>query len=108
MAIKTLTIALIACLLMSAKGCVSIGDLDARTRDAARDLGQARAQQPLLDLPPACTVKMGRVKPGGEPWVLTQKRWEVLAENRDRHADDCAAWDLQRHSVNSQSSARPE
>ncbi len=40
----------------------------------------------------ACVAKMGRVRPGDEPWVIVQKRWQILAENRDRQADDCAAW----------------
>jgi hypothetical protein len=64
----------------------------ARVKQAAVMQGAAKASVPFPDLPESCTVKIGRVKAGGEPWVITMKRWDVVAENRDRKADDCAAW----------------
>ncbi|NTG07279.1 hypothetical protein [Rhizobium rhizogenes] len=65
---------------------------NARLSQAAITQGVAKASVPFPDLPAACIAKMGRVKAGGEPWVITMKRWDVVAENRDRNADDCAAW----------------
>ncbi|HEY0120675.1 MAG TPA: hypothetical protein VGC14_02750 [Rhizobium sp.] len=65
---------------------------DARVSQAAITQGVAKASVPFPDLPEACTAKMGRVKAGGEPWVMTIKRWEFVADNRDRLAADCAAW----------------
>lgn len=70
-------------------GCQS---LNQRASIAAAVEGQARASMPFPDLPEACVAKMGRVRPGDEPWVIVHKRWQILAENRDRQADDCAAW----------------
>jgi hypothetical protein len=70
-------------------GCQSINE---RASIVAGVQGQARASIPFPDLPDACTVKVGRVKPGDEPWVIVQKRWQIVADNRDRQADDCAAW----------------
>jgi hypothetical protein len=64
----------------------------ARLSQAAITQGVAKASVPFPDLPAACIAKMGRVKAGGEPWVVTMKRWEFLAENRDRLSADCAAW----------------
>jgi len=70
-------------------GCQS---LTGRASIAAAVEGQARASVPFPDLPEACVAKMGRVWPGDERWVIVQKRWQILAENRDRQADDCVAW----------------
>ncbi|NLS06851.1 hypothetical protein HGP14_26430 [Rhizobium sp. P32RR-XVIII] len=70
----------------------SCQSVDERVSAAAAVQGQARASAPFPDLPPACVAKMGRVRPGDEPWVITFKRWEIVADNRDRQADDCAAW----------------
>lgn len=70
-------------------GCQSLNE---RASIAAVVEGQARASVPFPDLPDACVARMGRVRPGDEPWVIVQKRWEILAENRDRQAYDCAAW----------------
>ncbi|WP_448774013.1 hypothetical protein [Agrobacterium vitis] len=77
-------------MLMSAKGCQT---LDQRASAAAVIQGQARAQSQFPDLPEACVAKMGRVAPrDDEARVMTLKRWEVVADNRDRQAADCAAW----------------
>lgn len=70
-------------------GCQSGNE---RVSAAAAVQGQARASVPFPDLAWACVAKVGRVRPGDEPWVIVQKRWEIIAENRDRQADDCAAW----------------
>jgi len=87
---KALMMVPFALVLMSAKGCQTI---EQRTSAAAVAQGQARAQAPFPDLPEACVVKMGRVVPrADEARVVTLKRWETLADNRDRKADDCAAW----------------
>jgi hypothetical protein len=80
--------ALIFLLLLT--GCQSIEE---RAHDAAVVKGEAQAQRQFPDLPEACTAKTGRVKPQpGEPRVVTLKRWEIVADNRDRQAADCAAW----------------
>ena len=77
--------------LMSAKGCQT---LDERASAAAQVQGEATAAPQLpQQLDASCTVKMERVKPTvTEPRVVTLKRWDVVAENRDRKSDDCAAW----------------
>lgn len=59
----------------------------------------AIAAQPANPIPidKACTAHMGRVVPKvGEAWPVVQKRWEIIADNRDQQADDCAAWDADR------------
>ncbi|NTG73319.1 hypothetical protein G6M02_08255 [Agrobacterium rhizogenes] len=87
MAIRSLiSIALISAAL---SGCQTNS---ARLSQAAITQGVAKAAVPFPDLPTACTAKMGRVKAGGEPWVITMRRWEFLADNRDRLSADCAAW----------------
>ena len=64
-----------------------------RLQAAAAVQGEAQAERPFPDLPEACTVKIGRVRPQeGEARVVTLKRWEVVADVRDRQADDCRAW----------------
>jgi hypothetical protein len=76
--------------LMSAKGCQT---LEARATAAATTEGKAKAETSLPDLDASCTAKVGRVVPtASEPRVVTLKRWDVLAENRDRKSNDCAAW----------------
>lgn len=79
--------ALIAILILA--GCQSVTE---RAEQAAAQQGIAQAAKPFPDLSAACTAKVGRVKPGTEPWVVTFRRWEVVADNRDREAEDCAAW----------------
>jgi hypothetical protein len=76
-------------LLCGVAGCQTV---EQRVAEVARADGQTRAQLSLPDLPPECTAKVGRVKPGDEPWVVSIRRWEVLAENRDEKSLDCAAW----------------
>ncbi len=77
-------------LLVFLAGCASVTE---RAEKAATAQGQARAETPFPDLPVACTAKMGRVKPqADEARVVTLKRWEIVADVRDRQADDCAAW----------------
>lgn len=50
---------------------------------------------PKPELPASCTELMERAKPKlTEAWVVTQKRWEFLAENRDQASRDCQLeWD---------------
>lgn len=50
---------------------------------------------PKPELPASCTELMERAKPKlSEAWVVTQKRWEFLADNRDQASRDCQAqWD---------------
>ena len=79
--------ALTALLLVS---CQSTED---RLQAAAVVQGQARAARQFPDLPEACTAKTGRVLPQeGEARVVTLKRWEVVADVRDRQAEDCRSW----------------
>lgn len=63
-----------------------------RLQAAATAQGQAAAQIPPLVAPPACVAHMERVQLRDEPWVIFKFRWEVAADNRDKQADDCAAW----------------
>lgn len=62
---------------------------------AAVTVQAVAANTPKPDLPASCTQLMERAKPKlTEAWVVTQKRWEFLAENRDQAATDCRAeWD---------------
>ncbi|MFN3833366.1 MAG: hypothetical protein ACK4SQ_14165 [Allorhizobium sp.] len=50
---------------------------------------------PKPELPASCTELMERAKPKmTEAWVVTQKRWEFLADNRDQASRDCQSqWD---------------
>jgi len=80
----------VALLLMSAKGCQT---LEQRAEKAAEVKGQAMAARPRLVLPDACTMHMERVKLRNEPWVVFRQRWEIAADNRDRLADDCKAYE---------------
>lgn len=55
--------------------------------------GQTRAAIILPELPDACTAYLERVYPKlGEKARWTQKRWEFIADNHDREADDCRKW----------------
>lgn len=71
-----------------------------KTTDHAAALSAARQAEAVasakIDLPnldAACTAKIGRVYPTAtEARVITQKRWLFVADNRDRQAEDCAAW----------------
>jgi hypothetical protein len=78
---------------MSAKGCQT---LDERAKGAAEARGQAQASEHWPGVPQACVAKMGRVRPkAGEARVITMKRVDVVIDNRNRQADDCAAWDAE-------------
>lgn len=50
---------------------------------------------PKPELPASCTELMERAKPKlTEAWVVTQKRWEFLADNRDQASRNCQSqWD---------------
>lgn len=77
-------------LLMLLTGCQSI---QGRAERAAEAKGRAEASNPFPDLPAACTAKVERVRPKpDEPRVITLKRWDVVADIRDRKAQDCEAW----------------
>lgn len=79
---------LTACLLLG--GCQS---LNGRAITAAETQGAAQALSSFPDLPEACVAKVERVLPKvGEKARWTQKRWEFVADNRDRLTEDCAAW----------------
>ncbi|QXZ79680.1 hypothetical protein [Rhizobium sp. L51/94] len=88
---KALILLPVVILLTSAKGCQT---LDQRATAAAEMQGQAKASSELPEHQDgSCTVHMERVKPkADEPRVVTLKRWDVVADNRDRQADDCSAW----------------
>ncbi|WFS01575.1 hypothetical protein [Rhizobium tumorigenes] len=88
---KALILLPVVLLLTSAKGCQP---LEQRASAAALVQGQANAASPLpQQLDGSCTVHMDRVKPSAdEPRVVTLKRWDVVADNRDRKSDDCSAW----------------
>ncbi|MCS0459551.1 hypothetical protein [Rhizobium favelukesii] len=87
---KALIFIPVALLLMSAKGCQTIEE---RASAAAEVKGQTAAAVDFPSLPEACTAHVDRVKPKvGEKFRWINQRWEVTADNRDRQADDCAAW----------------
>ena len=71
-----------------------------RMEKAATITGQTRAEIARPETPPSCTAKMERVKPkAGEKARWAQRRWEIVADNRDRLAVDCGAeldtyWDM--------------
>ncbi|WP_299864352.1 hypothetical protein [uncultured Hoeflea sp.] len=59
---------------------------------AAETTGEARARIERPVTPPSCIAKMERVKPKvDEKARWTQKRWEIVADNRDQLAADCGA-----------------
>ncbi|MGR9441707.1 hypothetical protein [Rhizobium leguminosarum] len=87
---KTLIFIPLALLLMSAKGCQTTAE---RASAAADATGRTVAAIDFPSLPDACTAHVVRVNPKvGEKFRWIQGRWEVTADNRDRQADDCAAW----------------
>jgi hypothetical protein len=76
--------------LMSNKDCQTI---EQRAVCAAVIQGETKAETPFPDLPDACIAKTGRVRPAAdEARVITLKRWDVVADIRDRQSADCAAW----------------
>lgn len=78
---------ILICLLLA-----SCQTTEQRVTAAAKTEGGARAVIPFPDPPASCVAKIGRVRIGDEPWVVTFKRWEIVADNRDQLAADCAAW----------------
>ena len=75
---------------LSASACQSTGE---RLAEAAWAQGETKARTPQVIAPEACTAHMERVVPRvGEKARWTQKRWEIVADNRDRQADDCGEW----------------
>lgn len=78
--------------LLALAGCKAT-DRAAALSAARQAEAVASAKIGLPNLPGTCTAKVGRVRPAPtEPRVVTLKRWEVVADNRDRQSDDCAAW----------------
>lgn len=77
-------------LLTLLSGCQSVQE---RAEHAADAKGRAIASAQFPDLPSACTAKVERVQPkANEPRVITLKRWDIVADNRDRQSADCAKW----------------
>lgn len=91
-------IALIAALAILA-GCQTTQQ---RVSTSAAVVAVAKAKADLPPLPASCTVKTGRVIPKqGEPWVISNQRWNVVADQRDRKSSDCAAeWAAYQNSIN--------
>ena len=91
-------IALIAALAILA-GCQTTQQ---RVSTSVAVVAVAKAKTDLPPLPASCTVKTGRVIPKqGEPWVISNQRWNVVAEQRDRKSSDCAAeWAAYQNSIN--------
>jgi cytochrome c5 len=80
-------IVLLACILMMGNSCQTAAE---RMAAAAKAQGEASAKVARPVTPESCIAKMERVKPKiGEKARWTQKRWEIVADNRDRLADDC-------------------
>ena len=47
----------------------------------------------LPNLPLSCIQHMEKAYPNkNEPWVVTQKRWEILAENKNDQISNCEKW----------------
>lgn len=74
-------------------GCATTDDTSKRVAAAAVMQGEATAERPKLVLPDACKAHVERVPIRDEPWVIHDWRWNVSADNRDRQADDCAAYE---------------
>lgn len=92
MAIKALILIPLAMMLCAASCQTTEQRAQARLDIAATTQGQAAAQIPPMVAPEACVGHMERVQLRDEPWVIFKFRWEVAADNRDKQADDCAAW----------------
>lgn len=84
-------------LILLLAGCQTDQD---RIKQIAVAQVQAEARS-IPDLPPTCTEPMGKVYPRrGEAWVVTQRRWEFLAENRNTASESCAAeWQAYREGL---------
>lgn len=94
-------VALIIVLAILAQGS-SCQTTQQRVSTATAVVAVAKAKADLPDLPASCTVKTGRVVPKqGEPWVISNQRWNVVADQRDRKSSDCAAeWAAYQNSIN--------
>ena len=101
MAIKTLILIPLGLMLCAASCQTTEEQAEARLDIAATTKGQAAAQVPPIVAIPACVAHMQRVLLRDEPWMIFKFRWEVAADNRDKQADDCAAWiaDLNRRNA---------
>jgi hypothetical protein len=86
-------IALIAVLALASTGATCQGPQDRIS--AAVSVQAVIKAPPKPELPASCTELMERAKPKlTEAWVVTQQRWEFLADNRDQAAADCQSqWD---------------
>ncbi len=89
MAIRPL---IVAAALLSLVGCATTQSGAYRSARVAEALASAPIILPAK-LPDACTAKIGRVVVSTrEAWVSIIKRWEIVADNRNQQADDCAEW----------------
>lgn len=78
--------------LMATLALAGCGTAVARLDQAAETTGATRAAIVRPATPESCTAKMERVRPRvGEKARWTQKRWEIVADNRDQLAADCGA-----------------
>lgn len=86
--------ALIVFVVLGLGGCQTLDKADvysqARQLEAVASISPASMLPEKLDA--SCTAKVGKVVPGSEPRVATVQRWAVVADIRDRQADDCADW----------------
>ena len=81
---------IVLCLILSGCQTTSLQNALSQAKTA-----EALANQSLQlpDLPDTCTAKMERATPkANEPWVIFAKRWQILADNRDKKADSCGLW----------------
>lgn len=79
---------ILACLLLA--GCQTAQD---RLTAAAVAKAVASAKLDLPDLLPDCTAHIGKVsRKAGDMASHIIRRWEVIADNRNTQADNCAAW----------------
>lgn len=85
---RSMIVMLVAILTMG-NSCETAGR---RLTAAATAEGQARAAITRPATPDSCVAYVDRVYPKvGEKARWTQRRWEIVADNRDRLADDCRA-----------------
>lgn len=90
MARRALMLIPVVLALMGNRGCQTAGD---RVEEAYAAKARAEAQAGLPSLPADCSAHIGPVpRRAGDLASHVIKRWEVLAANRDRQADNCAAW----------------
>lgn len=93
MARKTLMLLPLCLLVMGNRGCETLRTEDVFVQAKKTEAVAAAPISLPASLPAACTAKTGRVRPSlSEPRVVTIKRWEVVAEHRDRQSVDCGRW----------------